>query len=325
MSNDAAQALYRRFGFAPGGRAPQLLRRHRGGRADHVGPRHRVRRDGATPGRTSRPRLRVAAGDVGLRAGEVGMIGTDVPHPRHRDVLRRDGRGGRRRRADRPVVGGVEPDRPARPLRRRRARDRQPGPPRADHPRWSREALLEARHRGRPTSTRSPRPSVPGLVGSLLVGVSAAKALALVWDVPVRRREPPRGAPVRRRCSRSPTSRCRWSCCSCRVVTRCSCGWTGHGRYRLLGSTIDDAAGEAFDKVARFLGLGYPGGPAIDHLAMSGDPAAIAVPSGDDGRGLRLLLQRAEDGGGQPRPQAPRRRDARTWPPRSSRPSSTCW
>ena len=52
----------------------------------------------------------------------------------------------------------------------------------------------------------------------------------------------------------------------------------GHGRYRLLGQTIDDAAGEAFDKVARFLGLGYPGGPAIDRLAMDGDPKAIAFP-----------------------------------------------
>ena len=51
-----------------------------------------------------------------------------------------------------------------------------------------------------------------------------------------------------------------------------------HGKYRLLGQTLDDAAGEAFDKVARFLGLGYPGGPAIDRLAMSGDPNAIAFP-----------------------------------------------
>jgi N6-L-threonylcarbamoyladenine synthase len=51
-----------------------------------------------------------------------------------------------------------------------------------------------------------------------------------------------------------------------------------HGRYRLLGQTLDDAAGEAFDKVARFLGLGYPGGPAIDRVAMSGDPEAIRFP-----------------------------------------------
>ena len=52
----------------------------------------------------------------------------------------------------------------------------------------------------------------------------------------------------------------------------------GHGHYRLLGQTIDDAAGEAFDKVARFLGLGYPGGPAIDQEADRGDPTAIAFP-----------------------------------------------
>ena len=51
-----------------------------------------------------------------------------------------------------------------------------------------------------------------------------------------------------------------------------------HGSYRLLGQTIDDAAGEAFDKVARYLGLGYPGGPAIDRAAARGDPEAIAFP-----------------------------------------------
>ena len=53
---------------------------------------------------------------------------------------------------------------------------------------------------------------------------------------------------------------------------------TGHGRYELLGQTLDDAAGEAYDKVARLLGLGYPGGPAIDRLATEGDPAAIRFP-----------------------------------------------
>ncbi|MBI3298769.1 MAG: tRNA (adenosine(37)-N6)-threonylcarbamoyltransferase complex transferase subunit TsaD [Elusimicrobia bacterium] len=52
----------------------------------------------------------------------------------------------------------------------------------------------------------------------------------------------------------------------------------GPGRYRVLGRTRDDAAGEAFDKVAKFLGLGYPGGPAVDRLARKGDPAAVAFP-----------------------------------------------
>ena len=117
----------------------------------------------------------------------------------------------------------------------------------------------------------------PGLIGSLLVGVSAAKAMALVWDVPfvgVNHLEahlyagfledPALELPV--------------------VVLLVSGGHTmlvhmeDHGRYRLLGQTIDDAAGEAFDKVARYLGLGYPGGPAIDRVAMEGDPEAIRFP-----------------------------------------------
>ena len=50
------------------------------------------------------------------------------------------------------------------------------------------------------------------------------------------------------------------------------------GRYRTLGRTRDDAAGEAFDKVAKLLGLGYPGGPVIDKLAAKGDPKAVAFP-----------------------------------------------
>jgi N6-L-threonylcarbamoyladenine synthase len=124
----------------------------------------------------------------------------------------------------------------------------------------------------------------PGLIGALLVGVSAAKALALVWDVPFVAvnhleahlyaaflEEPQLELPM--------------------VVLLVSGGHTmlvlmeGHGRYRLLGSTIDDAAGEAFDKVARYLGLGYPGGPAIDRVAMEGDPHAISFPRAimDDG------------------------------------------
>jgi N6-L-threonylcarbamoyladenine synthase len=59
-----------------------------------------------------------------------------------------------------------------------------------------------------------------------------------------------------------------------------------HGAYRLLGETIDDAAGEAFDKVARYLDLGYPGGPAIDQAAMQGDPEAIRFPRAMLGAGL---------------------------------------
>ena len=125
----------------------------------------------------------------------------------------------------------------------------------------------------------------PGLIGALLVGVSAAKALALTWDVPFISvnhleahlyaaflEDPELTFPL--------------------VVLLVSGGHTmlvcmeGHGQYRLLGSTLDDAAGEAFDKVARFLGLGYPGGPAIDHEALSGDPEAIAFPRSMMDQGL---------------------------------------
>ena len=117
----------------------------------------------------------------------------------------------------------------------------------------------------------------PGLIGALLVGVSAAKALALTWVVPfigVNRME----AHLYAAFLEDPTLEFPL------VVLLVSGGHTmliemqGHGQYRLLGQTIDDAAGEAFDKVARFLGLGYPGGPAIDREAELGDPEAIAFP-----------------------------------------------
>jgi N6-L-threonylcarbamoyladenine synthase len=124
----------------------------------------------------------------------------------------------------------------------------------------------------------------PGLIGSLLVGVAEAKALALAWGVPLvgvnhleahlfasLLEQPDLGWPL--------------------VVLLVSGGHTllvevtEPGRYRLMGGTIDDAAGEAFDKVARFLGLGYPGGPAIDRIAGQGDPTAFAFPRSYPGDG----------------------------------------
>ena len=117
----------------------------------------------------------------------------------------------------------------------------------------------------------------PGLIGSLLVGVSAAKATALVWGVPfvgVNHLE----AHLYAAFLEDPGLELPALVLLASGAHTMLVAMEGHGRYRLLGSTIDDAAGEAFDKVARFLGLGYPGGPAIDRLAMEGDPSAIAFP-----------------------------------------------
>jgi len=127
----------------------------------------------------------------------------------------------------------------------------------------------------------------PGLIGALLVGVSAAKALALTWDVPfvgVNHME----AHLYAAFLEDPTLEFPL------VVLLVSGGHTmliemrDHGQYRLLGQTIDDAAGEAFDKVARFLGLGYPGGPAVDREAMQGDPEAIRFPRAMLNEGLNF-------------------------------------
>jgi tRNA N6-adenosine threonylcarbamoyltransferase len=117
----------------------------------------------------------------------------------------------------------------------------------------------------------------PGLAGALLVGVSAAKAISLASRLPyvgVHHHEAHLYAAMIEDPLLEPPL----------VTLVVSGGHTlliamdGHGRYRVLGETVDDAAGEAFDKVARFLGLGYPGGPAIDRLAREGDPEAFAFP-----------------------------------------------
>ncbi len=117
----------------------------------------------------------------------------------------------------------------------------------------------------------------PGLVGSLLVGLSFAKAVARSWGVPfvgVNHLAAHLVAPILEGDSeRYP-----------KIVLLVSGGHTelvlvkSRSEYEVLGATIDDAAGEAFDKVARFLGLGYPGGPGIDRMAKLGDPKAFAFP-----------------------------------------------
>lgn len=117
----------------------------------------------------------------------------------------------------------------------------------------------------------------PGLVGAVLVGLSHARALAAAWSVPfvaVNHLEAHLLAPL----LDDPAPRFPF------LSLVVSGGHTtlylaeGLGRYTVIAQTIDDAAGEAYDKVARLLGLGYPGGPAIDRLAEAGDPAAVDFP-----------------------------------------------
>ncbi|MBN2373138.1 tRNA (adenosine(37)-N6)-threonylcarbamoyltransferase complex transferase subunit TsaD [bacterium] len=117
----------------------------------------------------------------------------------------------------------------------------------------------------------------PGLIGSLLVGLCVAKALAFAWDLPFIPVDHLEGHIYASFFVR-PDIEFPFVCL---VV---SGGHTdlylvkGHGDYALLGQTRDDAAGEAFDKVAKVLGLGYPGGPVIDKLARQADPAKINFP-----------------------------------------------
>ncbi|HBE36292.1 MAG TPA: tRNA (adenosine(37)-N6)-threonylcarbamoyltransferase complex transferase subunit TsaD [Cyanobacteria bacterium UBA11368] len=119
----------------------------------------------------------------------------------------------------------------------------------------------------------------PGLVGSLLVGLTAAKTLALVHQKPflgVHHLEGHIYASYLSQPDLQPPFLCllvSGGHTSLIYVKDC-------GIYETLGQTRDDAAGEAFDKVARLLNLGYPGGPVIDRLAKQGNPQAFALPEG---------------------------------------------
>lgn len=122
----------------------------------------------------------------------------------------------------------------------------------------------------------------PGLAGALLVGVAAAKAYALAWDVPLYAMNHLGGHVAVDTLEHGPMPEC--------VALLVSGGHT-HLLHVTdladpiieLGTTVDDAAGEAFDKVARLLDLGFPGGPALDRAAADGDPNAIAFPRGMTG------------------------------------------
>jgi N6-L-threonylcarbamoyladenine synthase len=117
----------------------------------------------------------------------------------------------------------------------------------------------------------------PGLAGALLVGAGAACAMAAAWGKPVMGVHHLEGHLLSPFLSSDPPE-------FPFVALLVSGGHTqlmrvdGVGRYQMLGETIDDAAGEAFDKSAKLLGLGYPGGPALANLAEQGDPAAYKLP-----------------------------------------------
>ncbi len=122
----------------------------------------------------------------------------------------------------------------------------------------------------------------PGLAGALLVGVNTAKALAFANDVPLLGINHLEGHIYANWLEATPASPIENPFPSIALIV--SGGHSeivlmrGHNDYQMLGRTLDDAAGEAFDKTARLLGLGYPGGPAIQDAAKNGDAEAFKLP-----------------------------------------------
>ncbi len=124
----------------------------------------------------------------------------------------------------------------------------------------------------------------PGLVGGVMVGLSFGKAVALARDLPLVAVNHLEGHAVSARLGADlpyPFLLLLVSGGHCQLLSV-----DGIGACRRLGSTIDDAAGEAFDKIAKAMGLPYPGGPALETLAVGGDPAAFELP--------RMLLGRKD-------------------------------
>ena len=117
----------------------------------------------------------------------------------------------------------------------------------------------------------------PGLIGGVMVGLVSAKALAMAADKPLLAVNHLEGHALSPRLADPalafPYLLLLVSGGHCQILRV-----EGVGRYRRLATTIDDALGEAFDKTAKILGLGYPGGPAVERLARVGDPAAVPLP-----------------------------------------------
>ena len=122
----------------------------------------------------------------------------------------------------------------------------------------------------------------PGLLGGLLVGLTAGKAISMAWDIPFLAINHLEGHAL--------TPRLLAPCAFPYLLLLISGGHTqfqlveGVGHYKRLGTTIDDALGEAFDKVAKLLGLGYPGGPRVESYAKRGDAKRFDFPRPLKGR-----------------------------------------
>ena len=149
----------------------------------------------------------------------------------------------------------------------------------------------------------------PGLIGGVIVGVMTGKAIALAARKPFLAINHLEGHALSPRLSHDvafPYLLLLVSGGHCQLLIV-----EGVGRYRRLGTTIDDAAGEAFDKTAKLLGLGYPGGPAVERAARSGDPARFAFPRPLKGRpgcdfsfaGLKTAVRQAAEAAGDLSPQ----------------------
>jgi len=117
----------------------------------------------------------------------------------------------------------------------------------------------------------------PGLIGGVMVGLVTAKALAMAADIPLIAVNHLEGHALSPRLADPalayPYLLLLVSGGHCQILEV-----RGLGRYRRLATTIDDALGEAFDKTAKILGLGYPGGPVVERLARDGDPRAVPLP-----------------------------------------------
>jgi len=144
----------------------------------------------------------------------------------------------------------------------------------------------------------------PGLIGGVMVGLVSAKALAMAGDVPLIAVNHLEGHALSPRLADAdlefPYALLLVSGGHCQILRV-----EGVGRYRRLATTIDDALGEAFDKTAKILGLGFPGGPAVERLAREGDPRAVPLPrplvgSGEPHfsfAGLKSAVLRAKESG----------------------------